>query len=109
MIARLAWVIAGYLSGSLMFSYWRGRLAGQDIRRTGDGNPGAANVFRSSGWLLGVPALVLDNLKGGVPVFLAVRRFGLSAYIGLRAIWFTLNQTTAWKGRILKGPPWRLL
>ena len=63
--------LAGFMSGSLMFSLWLGRLRGGDPLRVGDGNPGAANAFRSGGAAVGVAALLLDFLKGAIPVALA--------------------------------------
>ncbi|MDW7992629.1 MAG: glycerol-3-phosphate acyltransferase [Anaerolineae bacterium] len=71
----LLWTVLGFFSGSLPFSVWVGRLVARaDVRRYGDGNPGAANAWRAGGWKAGVPALLLDYLKGSVPVALA--RFG---------------------------------
>ncbi len=71
----LLWTALGFLSGSLPFSVWLGRLVARaDVRRYGDGNPGAANAWRVGGWRAGVPALLLDYLKGAMPVALA--RFG---------------------------------
>jgi len=44
----IALVIIAFLCGSLPFSVWLGKLfLGLDVRRFGDGNPGATNVFRS--------------------------------------------------------------
>lgn len=69
------WALIGFLSGSLPFSVWIGHLVARaDIRRYGDRNPGAANAWRAGGWKAGVPALLLDFLKGAVPVGLA--RYG---------------------------------
>jgi glycerol-3-phosphate acyltransferase PlsY len=51
---------------------WLGKVTlRKDIRQFGDANPGAANVFRagSKGW--GTVAILLDILKGAVPVGLA--------------------------------------
>jgi len=76
MIAVLLFSANGFLAGSLMFSYWLGRLAGHDIRQQADGNPGAVNAFRAGGWKLGVPALVLDYAKGLLPVLPAALLFG---------------------------------
>ncbi len=68
----LVWVLAAFVSGSLPFSVWVGRLAlHTDIRRYGDGNPGAANVLRSGGWHWAALALLLDTFKGAIPVGLA--------------------------------------
>jgi len=73
--AVLLWTVLGFFSGSLPFSVWLGRLVARaDVRRYGDGNPGAANAWRAGGWRAGVPALLLDYLKGATPVSLA--RFG---------------------------------
>lgn len=68
----ILWTVVGFLSGSLPFSVWLGWLiARADIRRFGNGNPGAINAWRTGGWRAGVPALLLDYLKGAVPVALA--------------------------------------
>ncbi|MCX7682326.1 MAG: glycerol-3-phosphate acyltransferase [Anaerolineae bacterium] len=73
--AVVLWTVLGFLSGSLPFSVWLGRLVARaDIRRYGDGNPGATNAWRAGGWRAGVPALLMDYLKGAIPVALA--RFG---------------------------------
>lgn len=69
--------VAAFLCGALPFSYWIGWLAlRKDIRQVGDGNPGATNVFRAGGRLWGAVALLLDVLKGAVPVALANFAFG---------------------------------
>jgi glycerol-3-phosphate acyltransferase PlsY len=58
-------IAAGYVLGSLPFAYWVPRvLRGVDIRTLGSGNVGASNVWRSFGWKLGLPVMLLDILKG---------------------------------------------
>ena len=42
-----------------------------DVRRVGDGNPGAANVFKAGGKVVGLLALMLDVTKAALPVGLA--------------------------------------
>ena len=65
-------ILVAYLSGALPWSVWLGTLLFQvDPRRQSDGNPGAANAFRVGGWRLGVAVLILDFLKGFIPVFIA--------------------------------------
>ena len=62
-------VVVAFLCGSLPFSSWLAGLAGKDIRRIGDGNPGASNVFHTGSRMLGAAALLLDFFKAFVPVF----------------------------------------
>ena len=68
----LAFSALGFVLGSLPFSVWLGRIgARDDIRRYGDGNPGAINAWRVGGWRIGLLGLVLDVTKGALPVALA--------------------------------------
>lgn len=77
----MLWTVIGYLSGSLMFSAWLVRLfKRKNIKEIDDGNPGASNAFRAGGAWLGVPAVLLDSLKGAVPVGLAYWFFGVQGW-----------------------------
>lgn len=64
-------VIAAYLVGSIPFGVLIARSKGIDITRRGSGNVGATNVFRVVGKGFGVLCLVLDFLKGFLPVVVA--------------------------------------
>ena len=79
-LAALA-VLAAYLIGSLSFAVIVSRAMGlNDPRTYGSRNPGATNVLRSGNKAAAVLTLLLDALKGFVPVVLAVRfgpAFGL--------------------------------
>lgn len=67
-----AFVVAGYLSGSLTFGYWLVRFfRHEDVRTKGSGNVGATNVLRVYGPRLGIPAALLDTAKGFAPAFAA--------------------------------------
>jgi glycerol-3-phosphate acyltransferase PlsY len=62
---------AAYLVGSLAFAILVSRLMGlSDPRTFGSGNPGATNVLRSGSKPAAVVTLLLDALKGLVPVLL---------------------------------------
>jgi len=77
-IQSLLWIAVSFLCGSLPLSYWLGRLAlHTDIRHYGDGNPGAANVWRAGGKWWGLLAILLDGLKGLIPVAFANFATGL--------------------------------
>lgn len=68
--------VAAYLIGSLSFAVIVSRLMGlNDPRTYGSGNPGATNVLRSGNKAAAVLTLLLDALKGFVPVLL-VRLYG---------------------------------
>ena len=75
------WTIIGFCSGSIPFSYWLGKIfLHTDIRQYGDGNPGAFNAWRAGKYKIGLPALILDYLKGAIPVGLAKNVFGISGF-----------------------------
>lgn len=80
-LMAIVFSLLGFLLGSIPFSVLIGRLgAGVDIRRYGDHNPGSTNVLRAAGWKLATPALLLDYLKGALPVGIAWFWVGLSGY-----------------------------
>ena len=71
----LLFILFGYLSGSMLFSYWLPLwLKKTDITQdTPDENPGVYNCVIKAGWPLGLLALCCDLLKGALPVFWACR------------------------------------
>ena len=74
--------LAAYLVGSLSFAVIVSRVMGlNDPRTYGSGNPGATNVLRSGNRTAAVLTLLLDALKGFVPVFL-VSQFGSRVGMG---------------------------
>jgi glycerol-3-phosphate acyltransferase PlsY len=81
-----------YLLGSIPFGYLLvRRFRGEDVRDTGSGNIGAANVSRTSP-LLGVVTLLLDALKGAASVLLAQSVFhGDEKLAGLAALFAILG------------------
>src|SRR5918911_5612280 len=76
------WAAAAYLSGSIPFGLFIARAAsGKDVRTTGSGNIGATNVARAAGRTAAVATLLLDALKGFVPVWVASRAPGAPALL----------------------------
>lgn len=89
MVIDLAWVFFAFVCGSLPLSYWLGKLLLKvDIRLYGDGNPGGVNVWKAGGRWWGATAILLDGLKGLIPVALAV-------YIGEIVSWWLLPVSIA--------------
>ena len=73
MLPTILLVVAAFWLGACPFSVLVGHwLLGKDIRDYGDGNPGAANVFRAGGRKAGSLALILDVGKGVPCVALAL-------------------------------------
>jgi acyl phosphate:glycerol-3-phosphate acyltransferase len=74
--------IAAYLIGSLSFAVIVSKLMGlNDPRTFGSKNPGATNVLRSGNKSAAIVTLVLDALKGYIPVAL-VQWFGRDYGLG---------------------------
>jgi glycerol-3-phosphate acyltransferase PlsY len=72
LLISIALILLAFTCGALPFSVWAGKIfLGVDVRQFGDGNPGAANVFRSGNKLIGILVLLLDISKAAAPVGLA--------------------------------------
>jgi acyl phosphate:glycerol-3-phosphate acyltransferase len=83
-------VAAGYLFGSISFSYLFGKwFKGIDIRNHGSGNAGATNTLRVLGKGPAIAVLILDALKGVLAIYIG-RLLGLNVWAvvlsGLAAI-----------------------
>jgi len=65
-------ILFSYLSGSIPFGLILTKIfVNQDIRNIGSGNIGATNVLRTGNKFLAALTLVLDILKGYIPVIIA--------------------------------------
>ncbi|MEC0229423.1 glycerol-3-phosphate acyltransferase [Paenibacillus alba] len=60
----IVWTLCAFVCGSLMFSYWLGRIVRTNLKAVGDGNPGALNLWKAAGFRWGIMGIVLDFLKG---------------------------------------------
>ncbi len=81
-LPSLVAIVAAYLVGSLSFAVIVSRALGMaDPRSYGSGNPGATNVLRSGRKGAAVATLLLDGLKGWLPVF-AVLQWGAAYGLG---------------------------
>ena len=74
-------ILSGYLLGSMPWGYWLPRIVtGVNIRKVGSGNTGAANVWRTQGFKLGLSVALLDLAKGLAATLLGV-------WLGSELIW----------------------
>ncbi len=70
MLKIILYLIFAYLCGAIPFGYIIAKLFKHiDIRTVGSGNPGATNVYRTISKPLGILTLILDVLKGFIPIY----------------------------------------
>lgn len=84
-------LVASYLVGAIPFGYVVGKMAGVDVRQHGSKNIGATNVTRTLGKKFGVITLLLDVLKGFLPMLIASYLLGpekmdVVAWCGVAAV-----------------------
>jgi glycerol-3-phosphate acyltransferase PlsY len=118
-------VLLAYLLGSLSFAIIVSKAMGlKDPRSFGSKNPGATNVLRSGNRDAAVATLLLDGLKGWLPVVLvkwfggdyglgdgAVAAVGLAAFVGhLYPVFFQLKggKGVATAAGVVLGISWAL-
>jgi len=90
--------VAAYLVGSLSFAVIVSRVMGlHDPRTYGSGNPGATNVLRSGNKAAAAVTLLLDAVKGLVPVALVK---GLGPQFGLEDGTLALVALAAFLGHL---------
>ncbi len=71
-ISQYWWLLLGaYIVGATPFGFLAGKMKGIDIRDHGSGNIGATNVLRTLGKPIGITVLVMDVLKGLLPVVIS--------------------------------------
>jgi len=87
-------IIAAYLIGSLSSAIILCKLAGlPDPRSQGSGNPGATNVLRFGGKKLAATVLLLDVVKGILPVVIA-------RWLDFDVLWLTATAFAAFLGHL---------
>ena len=69
-------IILSYISGSIPFGLILTKVfIKKDIRKIGSGNIGATNVLRTGNKYLAAITLILDILKGYVPIIITIQHF----------------------------------
>src|SRR5207244_12079083 len=77
-------ILTGYLLGSMPWGYWLPRIfKGVNIRKVGSGSTGAANVWRTLGFKIGLGVALLDIAKGFAAALLGLWLGG--EFVGLLA------------------------
>lgn len=84
----------GYLLGSVPTGLLLARFFSKvDPRKTGSGNIGATNIFRTAGKGLGILTLVGDMLKGMIPI-------GIAIQLGISDLWLAAVGLSTFLGHI---------
>lgn len=91
--------ILAFLLGSIPFGLLIAKSKGIDIRQQGSGNIGATNVLRVMGKKYGIPCLLLDALKGFIPVLIAVNLIQIAG----RNVQIPLGLPDAWVLKLAAG------
>jgi glycerol-3-phosphate acyltransferase PlsY len=100
-------ILSGYLLGSMPWGYWLPRvITGANIRTVGSGNTGAANVWRTQGFKLGLSVALLDLAKGLAATLLGIWLAGelvglLAGIAALAGHWRPLFMGFARGGKIV--------
>lgn len=73
---KIIFAVLSYLLGAVPSGFLIFRLSEKkDIRGFGSQSTGATNVLRLKGWAYAVPVMLIDVLKGALPVFLSLQIF----------------------------------
>lgn len=88
----MTWLIFGgsavvsYFLGSIPTGFLWAKSRGIDIRKVGSGNIGATNVMRALGKGPGITVLLIDAIKGFLPVWIAPRVFSSVDVVWLQIV-----------------------
>lgn len=85
--------IIAYIVGSIPFGLIIGKIFGKDITKEGSGNIGATNVTRVIGKKAGIAVLLLDSLKGFLPVYYLVSKGYSPKFVSVVAIFAVIGHT----------------
>lgn len=83
-VAAVVFAALGYISGSFLAAYFipKWRYGIDIVAVSADGNPGTANVFKQVDTECGVAVIIIELLKGFIPVYIA------GHYIDINLMWF---------------------
>ncbi|MBV8639071.1 MAG: glycerol-3-phosphate 1-O-acyltransferase PlsY [Candidatus Eremiobacteraeota bacterium] len=102
-LLALLTAVVSFFIGSIPFGYLIGRFFYRtDLRKSGSGNIGAMNALRTLGKAGAITVLILDALKGAIPVLIALHVLHSDAYASIAATFAVLGHCYSpwlgWKG-----------
>lgn len=105
MIGYLLFIVVGFLSGSVLYSYllpkWLKEI--DILALSSDKNPGTANAVKYAGVPVGLLCLFLDMMKGFFPVWMALRSLSsfhllFSIVLAAPVLGHAFSPLLQWKG-----------
>lgn len=87
--------VGAYLVGSISFARLFSRMKNKDVSKMGSGNPGAMNMIRNFGPVLGFLTFFFDAIKAGGPAIL-VYHFYNNGFYGMKDAVTGLSNCTGW-------------
>lgn len=74
--------VGGYLIGCFNFARVIAKCKKKDVAKMGSGNPGAMNMTREFGVLIGFLTFFLDAFKGGIPAVIVYHLYSGYQFVG---------------------------
>ena len=74
--------VVGYFIGCFNFAHLIAKLKKKDVSKMGSGNPGAMNMTREFGVIIGFLTFFLDAFKGGIPAVIVYHLYGGAVFAG---------------------------
>ena len=72
-------IIISFFSGAIPWASLLGKVTkSPPLNTIGDGNPGAANLWKAKGWKIGLIAVFLEIFKGFLPIYFILTFFELN-------------------------------
>ena len=83
MINYLIFTVIGFISGSILYAYWLPLIfCHKDVcELSTDSNPGTANAYKCGGFFIGTSVLIMELLKGCIPVYLASKHTDMASLL----------------------------
>ena len=69
-------IIISFFSGAIPWATLLGKVTkSPPLNTIGDGNPGAANLWKAKGWKIGLISVFLEIFKGFLPIYFILTFF----------------------------------
>ena len=74
-------IIISFFSGAIPWATLLGKVTkSPPLNTIGDGNPGAANLWKAKGWKIGLISVFLEIFKGFLPIYFILTFFELNLH-----------------------------